>query len=420
MIFLHGELEKLSWKWILGQAGLRRRVGRKEYDDLKIAENSIAYKTRSCLKRVFIIMKHAFIFLLLIFLQDVCSAQFDNANKKDSIKVPQAKYQYYNLTTNRDHPDILLPYDSIEFRDVRYDTTFIMMAFPLLHVSRTYNVKVNLDGGLAQNVTRYFNNYYSTVNNNGQKAAVCYIKKFSVTLQHELLEHFFNTGNLPDDTANQVDIEVECYYKKGDRFFPAVRFDTSYRHHFPDIILNASRQIKTLLQPLMSKIEQVNLEHVEKRNAYSEEDISKRYADRFNFPILKTAVYKKGVYKSFNEFRNNAPSIDSFTISTDKMKVNEGNNLLIDPESLAWKGFQTKNTAVFLYDENNNLISPSGIFGYCDGKTIWIQHGAFFYPLVKTGNSFEFMYIYHYADHNLRTNTLFLLTPLNMETGHSN
>ena len=352
--------------------------------------------------------------------QHFCSAQVDNANKKDSIKVLDAKYRFYDLTGSKARAGVQLPYDSIEFRDVRYDTTFVMMTFPPLHVSRTYNVKVNLDSGLAQNLTKYFNNYYSSVNNNGRKTLVCYIKKFSVTLQYELLEHFFNSGNLEDDTANRVTTEIECYYKKDDVLFPAVRLDTSYLHHFPDIILNAAKQIRGLFEPLMNKIEHVNLENVEKRKAYTEPEIVKRYADRFNIPILQTAAYKKGVYKTFTEFRNNAPSIDSFKVSTDKMKVNESNRGLFDPESLLWKAFQTRNTAIFLYDKNNTLISPSEIFGYCDGKTIWIEHGAFFYPLGKIGNSFEFMYIYHYADQNFRTNTLFILTPLNMETGHSN
>jgi hypothetical protein len=240
-------------------------------------------------------------------------------------------------------------------------------------------------------------------------------------LQYELIEHYFNTADkLQDDVANQVNIEVECFYKKGDVLFPAARFDTSYIHHFPDFILIAATQMKRLLQPLMDKIVHVNLEVVERRKSYTEAEIRKRYSDRFEIPILKAITYNKGIYKTFNEFKRNAPSIDSFKLATDKMKVNEGNRTLVDLTSLAWKAFQTRNSAVFLYDPDNNLITPSEIFGYSDGKTLWIQHGAFFFPLQKTGNSFEFMYVYHYADSYFRTNTMYVLTPLNMETGHSN
>lgn len=366
-------------------------------------------------------MKTSLIFLLLILTQDLCSAQVDSGNKKDSSKVVEAKYKYYDLTNSKDRGSVQLPYDNIEFRDVRYDTTFIMISFPEFHVSRTYNIKMNLKGGLAQNLSKYFNNYYSTLKHSDDRTLVCYIKKFSATLQYELIEHYFNTANkLEDDVANQVNIEVECFYKKGDLLYPAARFDTSYIHHFPDFMLNASTQVKRLLQPLMNKIEHVNLEMVEKRKSYTEAEVTKHYTDRFDIPILKATVYKKGIYRSFNEFKRNEPSIDSFKITTDKMKVNEANRTLVDLTSLAWKAFQIRNGAIFLYDPNNNLINPSDIFGYCDGKTLWIQHGAFFFPLQKTGNSFEFMYVYHYADNSFRTNIMFVLTPLNMETGHSN
>jgi len=333
--------------------------------------------------------------------------------------VIQAKYDYYDLTNKNEHANVQLPYDTIEFRDVRYDTSFLAMVYPLVHISRTYNVKIDLRGGFARNVTSYFNQYYSTANSYANKSLVCYVKKFSITPEHDLLE-YFNTGNLKDNVLNQVDIEIECYFRKGDSLFPAVRFDTSYTHHFSVPVLNPAEQIRRLLHPLMNKIEQVNLEHVEKRTSYTGTDIAKRYEQRFDIPILKASAYNKGVYRTFSEFRNNAPSIDSFSVSTDKLKVNESNMALFDPESLLWKEFQTKNTAIFLYDENRNLITPSEVFGYCDGTTIWIQHGAFFYPLERIGNAFEFMYVYHYVDSHLRTNTFFILTALNMETGHSN
>jgi hypothetical protein len=293
------------------------------------------------------------------------------------------------------------------------------MNYPLFRISRTYNIKENFSGGFAQNITDYFNTYYATSNHNESKELICFIKKFAITLQYDFLEHY-NTGNLQDDIMNQVAIEVECYYKYGDKLFPAVRFDTSYTHRFPVIFLNVSSTIKELLKPLSEKIEQADLQRIAKRKAYSETEIIKRYTDRFNIPILTTSTYKKGIYKNFNEFKNNSPSIDSFTITTDKLKVNATGRKNIDLTSLAYRALQKRNTAIFLYDESNRLISPSDVFGYSDGQTIWIQHGAFFYPLEKVSNAFEFMYTFHYNDGNDHTNTVHILSPLNMETGKSN
>lgn len=358
--------------------------------------------------------------LLLLFLQSIANAQYDNSNNKDSFKIKNAKYSYHILSANKNERSyIKLPYDTIIFKDVRYDTTFFALSYPIFRISKTYNIKENFSGGFSKNLSNYFNSYFQTSNNNEDKKLLCFIKKFSITLQYDFLEHY-NNGNLRDSIVNQVDIEIECYYKHGDTLFPAIRFDTSYTHRFPTIITNVPLVIKELLHPFINKIEQSNFNHIVNRKAYSESDIRNKYQNRFNIPILSTGSYKKGIYKNFKEFINNSPSIDSFAITTDKMKVNATGTKNFDLTSLAYRTFQKNNSAIFLHDKNNQLISPSDVFGFSDGQTIWIQHGAFFYPLEKVNNSFEFMYIFHYNDSNDHTNTVYILSPLNMETGKSN
>lgn len=359
---------------------------------------------------------------ILLFLLNCCTciAQYDNTNKNDSLKITDAKYSYRTLDIDKNEQSAVhLPYDKIVFKDVRYDTTFFAMNYPLFYFSSTYNIKENLSGGFAEVVSNYFNTYYATINKNENKELICFIKKFSVTLQYDFLEHYNNTGNLGDNIMNQVDVEIECYYKHNDTLFPAIRLDTSYTHHFSNFNVNESA-IKELLKPLMYKIEQADISHIAKRKAYTETEINKRYEDRFSIPVLTTNSYKRGIYKNFNEFKNNSPSIDSFTITTDKLKVNATGTKKYDLTSLAYRAFEKRSTAVFLYDQNGQLISPSDVFGYCDGQTIWIQHGAFFYPLEKVSNSFEFMYIFHYNDGSDHTATAYILSPLNMETGKSN
>jgi hypothetical protein len=365
------------------------------------------------------LIKTIYIALLLLIWQ-YTSAQYDNANKKDSLKVKDAKHSFKTLNTDKtEHSDVRLPYDTILFKDVRYDTTFFALNNPSFHFSNTYNTKESLSGGFAQNVTDYFNAYYTTSGNNENKQLICFIKKFSITLQSDFLEHY-NMGNLADDILNQVDVAIDCYYKHFDTLFPAIRVDTSYTNHFNNDEISKPSTIKELLRPLMSKIEQADLDRIAKRKAYTDSEITKRYADRFDIPVLTTDSYKRGIYKNFNEFRINSPSIDSFSVKTDKLRVNATDSKNIDLTSLADRIFQKRNTTVFLYNKNNQLITPSDVFGYSDGQTIWIQHGAFFYPLEKVGNSFEFIYIYHYNDGNNNTGTIYILSPLNMETGKSN
>jgi len=62
-----------------------------------------------------------------------------------------------------------------------------------------------------------------------------------------------------------------------------------------------------------------------------------------------------------------------------------------------------------LFDSTGNIINSLKIFGYCDGKRLWISFGNVYFPLVKTGNSFQF-----YATISL---AIKILADLNMETG---
>ena len=372
-------------------------------------------------------MEKVFILILLLSIQCASTAQYGNDNKKDSSKIFTAKYIYFDLeNTKKDTSTVQLPFSNISFTDVRYDTSFVAINWrepiPTI-INKTYNRKYNCNGGLASNLTRYFNNYYSFSSQTSDKQLLCFIKKFSITLHYELLKHLNDGSELFNDAAgdfkNDINIEIECYYKTGDYLYPATRLDTNYSIRYPKGKL-LTDAVKEMLQPLMYKIERINLNNVLKRNQYTLDQVAKRYADRFNLPVLAADVPKKGVYKSFAEFRNNAPSIDSFIVSADKLKynaedVNHGNTT-----SLVNKAAQKHNNAIFLYDANHTLINPSGIFGYCDGITFWMQYGSYFYPLVKTGNSFEFIYIYHYTDLNLRTHVGYVIMPLNIETGHIN
>ena len=365
-------------------------------------------------------MKHNFVLLFLLLLQQAATAQHDNANKRDSSKVLNAKYFYTDLNNDKQEVAVTqLPFRKIRFDDVRYDTSFIAINWNLFSFTNTLNHKYDCNGGLASSLSRYFNRYYITSDSaNGE--LVCYIKKFSITLNYELLDHFNAGSDLFKESKNDIAVTIECYYKTNGLLYPATRLDTVYTTHFINHEAKFTDAVKEMLTPLMYKTERLHLAAITNRKGYTAAQISDRYAERFSLPVLTSNVNKKGVYKSLAEFKNNTPSIDSFSISTDKLKYNATNTRRIDAVSLVTKAVQKRNTAVFLYDANHEMINPSSVFGYSDGDTFWIQHGAFYYPLIKIGNAFEFIYIYHYTDENHRTQTLYVLMPLNLETGHSN
>jgi len=175
---------------------------------------------------------------------------------------------------------------------------------------------------------------------------------------------------------------------------------------------------------------------ITKRKAYTQDQVTQRYQDRFNIPILTAETYNKGIYKTFTEFKNNAPSITAFTMKND-----------------------------LLYDSSNNLVDVLNIFGYCDGKICWIMRPVVrdvlnrtnkeinrqtteisndqnivptvfgditFHPslkkprydravLCKVGNSYEFEFLMPFKKsdntNNSRSGSYAILLCLNIETG---
>lgn len=361
-------------------------------------------------------MKHLFILPALLLLQLICFAQHDRSNIKDSVKIVDAKYLLYDLdSTDRNTGNNKLSFSKIVFNDVRYDTSFIAINWQSAYTSVfTLNRKYNLNGGLAGSLTNYFNHYYINNFSNNDEELICYIKSFTITAKDSLLKYFNPNENFTDRKDNNINLEIECFYKKGDSLFPAIRIDTVYAYHFSAIKKEFPEGIKEIINPLIQKINNADVDKILKRKSYTQDQITARYQSLFNLPILAADTYKKGIYKTFEEFKNNAPSITAFSMKTEKMRVNLSQTPKVDATTF----IQPRNTAVFLYDDNNDIIPALTIFGFCDGKTCWIQHGAFYYPLIRVGEAFEFMYDFYYADPNGHTHYTKNLMPLNMENGH--
>lgn len=336
-------------------------------------------------------MKHSLIFLLHLFFFSISFSQHTRYNKKDSSRILNAEILSYDLESNEKSKLAgKLPFNKITFFDVRYDTSFIAINWQantrLMVGPNSYNKKFNLTGGLAASLSNYLNELYKDnfLDNNAE--LLCFVKKFSFTLKDTLAEDRHS-----NESINDIKVELECFYKTGSLLFPAKRFDTNYVITISRIKKTFSELVRDMINPFSNKLGSIDSGQIVKRNSYTVEQIKDRYQSRFNIPILTAYQYKRGVYKNFTEFRNNAPSVTNFKV-------------------------KTKGSSTFLYDSGDNAINPLNIFGFSDGRTCWIQSGIHCFPLVRVGNSFEFLYPVY-----VRTNNGYfvvkLLLALSMESG---
>ena len=337
-------------------------------------------------------MKYSLIFLLYLFFCNHCFSQYTRSNKKDSSKILNAENLLYDLKSDsKSKMTRKLPFNKIIFFDVRYDTSFIAINWQtnrnLMIGPGNYNKKFSLTDGLASGLTNYLNAFYADNFPGNNADLLCYVKKFSFTLKDTLAE-----DRHADKSINSITVELECFYKTGTRLYPALRFDTSYVVTISRMKKTFSELVKDMIDPFVERISNIDSGQSVKKNSYTEEQINERYQSRFNIPVLTTDQYKRGVYRNFKEFRNNAPSLTNFKV-------------------------KTKGQATFLYDAGDNIINPLHIFGFSDGKMCWIQHGAYCYPLVRVGNAFEFLYPVpvrtNYGHYDIK-----LLLALNMESGN--
>ena len=328
--------------------------------------------------------------LLLIFLcaAGACFSQKTRKYHADSSNIFTIKYLEIhpdiNNTAGENHS---LLFGNIEVFDVRFDTTNIgtwVASHYYPYIGYVFeNRKINFDNGLADALKIYVSGSYKQ--QYSDTTLVCFIKQFHLTRRDTA-----DKNQSPNENFGELRTEVECYFKVTDKLYPATRIDTSFIN---TVVVKENKVtesvndllISDFLKALFSKLNKINKAKVFQRTASEMDEIDLKYMRRLNLPILRTNIYPKGVFVTFDEFKNNNPSITEFKIKKEKYK------------------------SISLLDKDGLAINTMKIFGFSDGSKLWISFGNYCFPLIKTGNAFEF-----YVTINP---FIKLLADMNMDTG---
>ena len=98
------------------------------------------------------------------------------------------------------------------------------------------------------------------------------------------------------------------------------------------------------------------------------EEIEVHVRKQFDMPVLRDSVLNRGVYFSFDEFKNNSPGLKDFEVEKDK---------LID--------------LIFIKQANGTQVPVREAWGYCDGKDLYVKSMDNYFLLQREGNAF---YVY--------------------------
>jgi hypothetical protein len=269
-----------------------------------------------------------------------------------------------------------LPFESIRIIDCRPDTSKLGYR----HNDVFGYSKIRLYPTITEGIENFYFEYYRSNFTANGKVLLISIKKLWI---NNFPDKQKRSGNMDLDEESSQDIHArfEFYYGSGNAYSPLLRTDTVF-HLTPKISgeefdPKEESKLPFLCFALEQLIEKINfpvyLRNVDKKKKMSMEDIEKYNAASFNIPVLNEPI-KKGVYVTFEEFKNNQPSILSFR----RKKLI--NNL--------WE----------ITDDNKNMIFK--YFAYFDGTKLAItKHLAGMFDknvskdnfmMYRVGNSFQF------------------------------
>lgn len=238
--------------------------------------------------------------------------------------------------------------------------------------SKVYSCSPTLKDGMGKWISEYLQ---CKKNESVKNKLLIVVKKFWLSGEADKIRYDNDkVGQVINGWDAGILCKLEFYLEKDSVFFPLYRFDSvfTFKEKLNDykgtqFVDNAGFFITTVLKASLEKLMNINLDDVfTKRRKLSFADISGDYSRKFEVPVLKFITLKKGVYKDFEEFKANSPSITDYE-------------------------FRNGTAGDILYVKDGNTEYPTrDAWGFCDGTDIFINSGDKYSKLVRRENTFYF------------------------------
>lgn len=291
--------------------------------------------------------------------------------KRDSIDLTRISElpMYLDIPTGKYEITPVI-FKSIRVEDVRFDTTHIGIYSVFKNVlgPSLKSYRINLDGGLRNSLHNFLNPFFKPLPTEEDMELVCFVKTLSVIRKDTIVEN-----ESLQYKYGQVNFGAEVFLRSGSNFYAAIKIDTVLY----SVIGTREKQISDdmrdyllipVFQLLRNEISHTKWESILRRTVFTEKTVRNHYfTERFDIPVL-TQPCKKGIYRSFLEFKNNRPYISDFKVKKEKFNT------------------------IFLVDNEGNYIPTTKLFGFCDGEKYWILRGNYRFPMFRVCNGFEFFF----------------------------
>ncbi len=216
---------------------------------------------------------------------------------------------------------------------------------------------------------KYLNDVQGSAVTETMPTIALFIKKLWHTKQWRYSKYTYIKNRERPDSIWQAGLmmKMECFIVENNMFTPVMRYDTvlGYTIRKPqlnDITDTIAFGLRVLLQQLPQAIEKTTGRTTKK---FSYTELLQYYARQKNWAVLTDTILHRGVYRSYNDFKNNRPAYSDFET---------GKNGLAD--------------MLYVKDSTGLQYPVNKIWGYCTGEAIFIRSAANFFPLARQQNSF--------------------------------
>ncbi len=262
---------------------------------------------------------------------------------------------------------IQFPFSAIRIIDNRFDTSKLGFTgnYGIRRFKKRSGRKLVLEGGVARALENYYNEYYQhSFSKTGMQLLV-------------VLKKLWLSGT--DDDAHEMDIvkrekyrtflhcKLEFYLKKEERYYPFKRTDTVINGvtyweavHEQSQMAGWNDVFKMILNGLIETVDfDAASKMTERLPQKSMADIQRFNTSFYNIPVLKDTIIAKGIFVTFEEFKNNQPSITKFVEKEIKIKGGRKENYLEDEAGnriTQYWGYNTGNNRVKVGKYGNDLL----------------------------------------------------------------
>ena len=261
-------------------------------------------------------------------------------------------------------------FSHFEVIDERPDTARIGVHTNMKTFRRPYDRQLIFDQPAAPAVAAWLNNHFTRPG--APYTALIVLRALWLSDARYIREDLVRDPDRRFEKTH-IRLKAEVYAVKDNRYLPVIRFDTlqatkkmTYYASLQAPYSDWGKNLASILADLADSSSSVTALRQDGDRRISLEDILLFNTSRFEAPIGIDTTLTRGVYNSFEEFRNNTPSIRDFEV-----KVEDDRRILYTREA-------------------GNSYYTHDAWGYCDGKDVYIMRDGVLYSAWREGKAFYF------------------------------